>query len=382
MKVLTSTNKSSLFFSSTSHSIRACIKLGYSHTGSFVVQERRSSHRRSSEEEGGIKGYTPIQTSVARTSVSLDWTRCAPSKEQLCNTTKNIVRKRSTKQNPTYSISHKDKNNTNLLIPETTGRQQQNKPFTKLHPQMCNLSFEDNTAPSKSPSSCKRSATHNPVDDLNRQQEADNIEVLLEPVDDTQFSARHSSGDQDRRAGSRASRPPGQSRYPLTKLQRKCFKMIVSVAVMFLVLNFPSHVIRLQSLARQIFQASYRGPSYLEYHLQLFFQSIYYLNFLVNVIIYGACDKTFQLAFLHLPQHVATTVRQVVGTLTKKKSATFAKRRRRKAKETLENSRFVEICIGPQNNSPRAQNMTSNRPSPKSPPCLLKLSSVEKLSSK
>ena len=172
---------------------------------------------------------------------------------------------------------------------------------------------------------------------------------------------------------------------PLTKLQQKCFKMIVSVAVMFMILNLPSHAIRLQSLFRSLIDKSYI-PSPLEFHLQQFFLTVFYLNFVINVIIYGACDNVFRQSIIQLPWHIANSVKQLSSLVcTLHKPVVVRSRRHRKRKQNLNDSRLVEIQI-PNSPSPQRERYVPLKPTVTyvhpSPPCLLKLSSNDKTSSK
>lgn len=84
------------------------------------------------------------------------------------------------------------------------------------------------------------------------------------------------------------------------KAQSKLTRMIVVVILVFLVLNLPCHVIRLQSILRSAFDHTYI-TSRNEILWQMFFQIIYYVNFSVNFVLYSACAKSFRSALMRFP---------------------------------------------------------------------------------
>lgn len=84
------------------------------------------------------------------------------------------------------------------------------------------------------------------------------------------------------------------------KAQAKLKRMIVVVILVFLVLNLPCHVIRLQSILRSAFDKSYITTTN-EILWQMFFQIIYYVNFSVNFVLYSACAKSFRSALMQFP---------------------------------------------------------------------------------
>ncbi|RUS91251.1 hypothetical protein EGW08_000963 [Elysia chlorotica] len=164
-------------------------------------------------------------------------------------------------------------------------------------------------------------------------------------------------------------RPSSRKKHnPLTKLQYRCFRMVLSVCIVFLCLNVPSHTIRLQSLIQSLLDSEYR-PTALEYQLQQFLQFIYYLNFVVNVFIYSACAKNFRMACLKLPWHISETARHICGGVW----CLFRKDRSKlclqeNPKETVkENSRHVEICL----HDIHLSDMPPPKIKPVCPPCLI-----------
>lgn len=84
------------------------------------------------------------------------------------------------------------------------------------------------------------------------------------------------------------------------KAQAKLKRMIVVVILVFLVLNLPCHVIRLQSILRSAFDKSYVTTTN-EILWQMFFQIIYYVNFSVNFVLYSVCGRSFRSALMQFP---------------------------------------------------------------------------------
>ncbi|GFS11641.1 thyrotropin-releasing hormone receptor [Elysia marginata] len=166
------------------------------------------------------------------------------------------------------------------------------------------------------------------------------------------------------RRSTRNSVRPKRKHSPLTRLQYRCFRMVLSVSIVFLCLNVPSHTIRLQSLVRSIIYSDYR-PTELEYQLQQFLQFFYYINFVVNVFIYSACAKNFRTACIKIHIHIADTVRQLY-----KKTCTAREDQSEICSEVgRENSRHVEICL----NDIHLSEITPPMNKPVSPPCLIPL---------
>ncbi|KAK6174868.1 hypothetical protein SNE40_013434 [Patella caerulea] len=90
------------------------------------------------------------------------------------------------------------------------------------------------------------------------------------------------------------------------KAQRQMKKTLITTVVAFLVLNLPSHALRLQAFFRSMIDVTYRTTD-LEHLLQQIFQVLYYLNFSVNFIIYNACAKGFRKVLMRMPN----TIRQL-----------------------------------------------------------------------
>ncbi|XP_033745871.1 thyrotropin-releasing hormone receptor-like [Pecten maximus] len=84
------------------------------------------------------------------------------------------------------------------------------------------------------------------------------------------------------------------------KAQAKLKRMLVVVIIVFVVLNLPSHAIRVQFFFRSITESHY-VVSRTEVYWQHIVQILYYINFAVNFVLYSACAKSFRHALLRLP---------------------------------------------------------------------------------
>ena len=150
--------------------------------------------------------------------------------------------------------------------------------------------------------------------------------------------------------------------------------MLLTVATVCLLLNLPSHAIRLQGLLRSFFSPSY-VTSEVEHLCQQLFQLLYYCNFMANFIIYNVCAKRFRSAFCALPLLFSKTC--VCRTSRKKVNRDVRTLRRsgqelRRSRERQRNSRLVEVNLAELHIS----NMESFASGFKyqSPPCLLRVS--------
>jgi hypothetical protein len=83
------------------------------------------------------------------------------------------------------------------------------------------------------------------------------------------------------------------------RAQTKITRMLVVVVLVFLLLNLPIHITRLQSFIRSLIQTDYY-PAQSEVVCQQIFQIPFYINFAVNFILYSACGKTFRSAMINL----------------------------------------------------------------------------------
>lgn len=86
-----------------------------------------------------------------------------------------------------------------------------------------------------------------------------------------------------------------QANQAYTKLTR----MLVVTVVVFLVLNLPSHAIKVQFLFRSVLSDNVQFTE-TEGLMQIIFQILYYANFSVNFLLYSACGKSFRSSMLRL----------------------------------------------------------------------------------
>lgn len=78
----------------------------------------------------------------------------------------------------------------------------------------------------------------------------------------------------------------------------KLTRMLVVTVIVFLVLNLPSHAIKLQFLLRSLFsQVEFTET---EGFFQVIFQILYYSNFSVNFLLYSACGRSFRSALMRV----------------------------------------------------------------------------------
>ena len=79
---------------------------------------------------------------------------------------------------------------------------------------------------------------------------------------------------------------------------RQVTKMLLVVSTVFLVLNFPSHAIRVHHFLVGFSQSYIPNQTYID--CQTLFQYIYYLNFATNFFLYSVAGKNFRQALKHL----------------------------------------------------------------------------------
>ena len=77
--------------------------------------------------------------------------------------------------------------------------------------------------------------------------------------------------------------------------QMKVTKMLLVVSTIFLILNVPSHVVRVYDTFQTFFNPSYRPPKYLLL-CQQFFTFLFNCNFSVNFFLYSLCGTSFRKA--------------------------------------------------------------------------------------
>jgi hypothetical protein len=88
-----------------------------------------------------------------------------------------------------------------------------------------------------------------------------------------------------------------------TEAQTKLTRMLVVTVVVFLVLNLPSHAIKVQFLFRSMLAENVRFTE-TEGFIQVLFQILYYANFSVNFLLYSACGRSFRSAMMRLSLNV------------------------------------------------------------------------------
>ena len=81
--------------------------------------------------------------------------------------------------------------------------------------------------------------------------------------------------------------------------QNKVTKMLLVVSTFFLILNFPSHTMRLYFFIVGLVNPNYR-PHMIMISLQKLFTYIYYVNFAINFFLYSLCGNNFRKALWQL----------------------------------------------------------------------------------
>ena len=94
---------------------------------------------------------------------------------------------------------------------------------------------------------------------------------------------------------------------PRNRSQLKITKLLLIVSTVFLLLNLPSHAIRVYYFLMSNFTASWK-PSYSLVLWQQFFTIIYYCNFSVNFFLCSLCGKNFRKALCHMVKNVSYKV--------------------------------------------------------------------------
>ena len=85
----------------------------------------------------------------------------------------------------------------------------------------------------------------------------------------------------------------------LRRSQLKVTKLLIVVSTLFIVINLPSHAVRIYSFVISFTSTTYR-PSIVFIHCQALFQYLYYTNFCVNFFLYSACGGNFRRALVHI----------------------------------------------------------------------------------
>ncbi|KAI0212840.1 hypothetical protein LSAT2_002219, partial [Lamellibrachia satsuma] len=75
--------------------------------------------------------------------------------------------------------------------------------------------------------------------------------------------------------------------------QLRTTRTLLTISSVFLVLNMPSHVLRVYAMLYYLSDASYALPRHVSL-CQHLVQMLYYVNFSVNFFLYSACSRTFR----------------------------------------------------------------------------------------
>ena len=86
--------------------------------------------------------------------------------------------------------------------------------------------------------------------------------------------------------------------------QIRVTKMLITVSSIFLLLNMPSHLIRLYAFIMSIASESFK-PSKLFALTQRLFLYVYYMNFAINFFLYSICGRNFRCAMKHLGKTIS-----------------------------------------------------------------------------
>lgn len=132
------------------------------------------------------------------------------------------------------------------------------------------------------------------------------------------------------------------------KAQSKLKKMLVVVVIVFLILNLPSHVVRLQHFFRSILDTTYQ-TSNTEIYVQHFSLILNYTNFSINVFLYSACAKSFRQALNEIAvlscKYDCTCVKNCFSRITQFRNPKRKDTETRPSDEPDVNSRLVEIHL-------------------------------------
>lgn len=189
---------------------------------------------------------------------------------------------------------------------------------------------------------------------------------------------QESSGDQQTSTGSNNPTLVRQASEAHTKLTR----MLVVTVIVFLVLNLPSHAIKVQFLLRSLFSNVEFTET--EGFIQVIFQILYYSNFSVNFLLYSACGRSFRSAMMRVSLHLRSGILRRFfdcrGTIMKKLNKNSKINRDSNDNDTNEgdqqqHSRLVDIHL----NEIRFSQLPSMESQfvCKSPPCLLAFESEQ-----
>ncbi|XP_061179288.1 thyrotropin-releasing hormone receptor-like [Saccostrea echinata] len=154
------------------------------------------------------------------------------------------------------------------------------------------------------------------------------------------------------------------------RAQSKLKQMLLVVVMVFLVMNLPSHAIRVQSFVRSLVDHTYRTDA-TEALWQQLFQILYYLNFGVNFILYSLCAKSFRVCLMRLPSELCQSNCRCIRVKWTRLFSVFTKSKDvdENERRALEHSRLVDIHLSAMHLS-QIPSFDSEYVC-KSPPCLL-----------
>ncbi|KAK3101385.1 hypothetical protein FSP39_003150 [Pinctada imbricata] len=148
--------------------------------------------------------------------------------------------------------------------------------------------------------------THSDNEDDDFSGDSSNMETM---ITETSFSG-NCNGDANHHTASSSSSPTTRRashsrsiRSQGTRAQTKIKRMLVVVVLVFLILNLPSHAIRVQFFIRSLIDKNYKTTTN-EFLLQQIFQILYYLNFAINFVLYSVAGKTFRTALINFPRRI------------------------------------------------------------------------------
>lgn len=98
------------------------------------------------------------------------------------------------------------------------------------------------------------------------------------------------------------------------RFQLRTTRTLLTISSVFLVLNMPSHVLRVYAMLYYLSDATYALPRHVSL-CQHLVQMLYYINFAVNFFLYSACSRTFRGA-----------LRRLYGRIDRKLRSGYARR--------------------------------------------------------
>ena len=170
--------------------------------------------------------------------------------------------------------------------------------------------------------------------------------------------------------------------------QSKLKRMLVVTVIVFLVLNLPSHAIKVQFLFRSHFIESTVFTE-TEGFVQVVFQILYYINFSINFLLYSICGRSFRKALLQTPSGLCSLkCRQLLDCAATVQKMTMKTKLTRgsddhssaiQEQQQQHHSRLVDIHL----NDMRYSQLPSieSQYVYKSPPCLIAFDSEQLLES-